>query len=140
MYLGDNWEWNCWEEPDIEKEIPGLKEHDYYNGPQGIRKGVGRRFHTILQCLFKTTAMDRSFFLHLCAESIKYARKTMNERNTKLFIGHKWNNISVQEMIHFFSTMLRVSLERRKIGGYDSYFIEDHTIVLSNGYTVTLTG
>ena len=43
-------------------------------------------------------------------------------------------------MIHFFGTMLRISLEPRKMGGYDLYFIEDHTIVLSNGYTVTLTG
>ena len=139
-YLGDNWEWNCWEEHDIEKDIPGPKEHDHYNGLHGLRKGVGRRFHTILQCLFETTAMDRSFFLRLCAESNKYARKIMNERNTKLFIGHKWSNISVQEMIHFFGIMLRISLEPRKMGGYDSYFIEDHTIVLANGYTVTLTG
>ena len=64
----------------------------------------------------------------------------MNERNTRLFIGHKWTNISVKEMTHFFGTKLRISLEPRKMDGYDSYFIEDHTIVLANGYTVTLTG
>lgn len=35
-YLGDNWNWNqnCWEEHDIEKEIPGLQEHDHHNGPE----------------------------------------------------------------------------------------------------------
>ena len=33
-----------------------------------------------------------------------------------------------------------ISLKPRKMGGYDSYFMEDHTILLSNGYTVTLTG
>ena len=84
--------------------------------------------------------MDRSFFLRLCAESNKYVRKIMNERNTKLFIDHKWSYISVQVMNHFFGVMLRIFLEPRKMGGYDSYFIEDHTIVLSNEYTVTLTG
>ena len=36
--------------------------------------------------------------------------------------------------------MLRISLEPRKMGGYESYFIEDHSIILSNGYTVILTG
>ena len=56
-YLGDNWEWNCWQEHDIDEEIVWPKEYDHYNGPQGIQKGVGRRFHTILQCLFETTSI-----------------------------------------------------------------------------------
>ena len=40
MYLGDNWEWNYWQEHDVDEEIPGPKEHVHYNGPQGIRKGA----------------------------------------------------------------------------------------------------
>ena len=41
-------------------------------------------------------------------------------------------------MIHFFGILRRKSLEPRDMRGYDSYFIEDHTILLSNGYTVIL--
>ena len=140
LYLGGNWKWNNWEPHDIDEEIEGPTEHDHYSGPHGLKPNICKRFFTVLQCLFETTAMDRDFFVRLCCESNKYARKVMKERNTSLFLGHKWNNISVTEMIHFFGIMLRISLEPRKMGGYESYFVEDQSITLCNGYSATLRG
>ena len=84
--------------------------------------------------------MDCDFFVRLCCESNKYARKVMKERNTSLFLGHKWNNISGCEIVHFFGIMLRISLEPRKMGGYISYFVDDQSITIGNGYTTYLQG
>ena len=81
-YLGDGWDWNHWEEHTIEEELEGPKEYDHYSGPHGMKPNIGKKFYTVLQCLFETTAMNRSFFLRLCGESNKYARKTMKQRNT----------------------------------------------------------
>ena len=139
-YLGDEWEWNCWEKQPVEEEIIGPKEYDHYSGAHGLKANIGTRFYTVLQCLFETTAMNRSFFLRLCSESNKYARMVMKERNTSLFLGHKWSNISVTEMIHFFGILLRVSIEPRKMGGYATYFTEDHNVTLSTGYSTNLRG
>ena len=81
--------------------------------------------------------MDHDFFVRLCCESDQYARMVMKERNTSLFLRHKWNNISVSEMVQFFGIMLRISLEPRKMGGYMSYFVKDQSIALGNGYTTS---
>ena len=140
LYLGGSWKWNNWEPHDIDDSIDGPTEHDHYSGPHGLKPNMCRRFFTVLQCLFETTAMDRDFFVRLCCESNKYARKVMKERNTSLFLGHKWNNISVTEMIHLFEIMLRISPEPRKMGGYESYFVEDQSITLCNGYSTSLRG
>ena len=84
--------------------------------------------------------MNRIFFVRICAESNRYARRIMRQRNTSLFLGHKWDNITVKEMIHFFGIMLRISLEPRKMGGYQSYFTEQLSITASNGYSTSLRG
>ena len=139
-YLGEEWQWDCWADHCIDEEIEGPKEYDHYSGPHGLKPNIGKRFFTVLQCMFETTAMNRSFFVRLCSESNKQARKVMTERNTSLFLGHKWTNISVEEMIHFFGIMLRISLSPRKMGGYDSYFNDNINVTLSNGYSTNLRG
>ena len=140
VYLGDEWQWNQWEPHNIDDDIEGPNKGDRYEGPHGLRKNISKRFCTVLQCLFETTAMDRGFFVRLCGESNKYARNIMRERNTTLFLGHKWTNITVEEMVHFFGILLRISLEPRKMGGYTSYFQESHSITLASGYTCNLQG
>ena len=140
VYLGDEWQWNQWEPHNIDDDIEGPNKGDRYEGPHGLRKNISKRFCTVLQCLFETTAMNRGFFVRLCGESNKYARNIMRERNTTLFLGHKWTNITVEEMVHFFGILLRISLEPRKMGGYTSYFQESHSITLASGYTCNLQG
>ena len=139
-YLGDEWQWNQWEPHNIDDDIEGPNKGDRYEGPHGLRKNISKRFCTVLQCLFETTAMDRGFFIRLCGESNKYAKNIMRERNTTLFLGYKWTNIIVEEMVHFFGILLRISLEPRKMGGYTSYFQESHSITLASGYTCNLQG
>ena len=139
-YLSNEWEWNKWETHDINSNIPGPEEHDRYDGPHGLKPNISKRFCTVLQCLFETTAIDRKFFLPVCGESNKHAKKIMKQRNTTLFLGHKWRNISVEEMVHFFGILLRISLEPRKMGGYESYFSENITVSLASGYSSTLRG
>ncbi len=98
-YLGNAWEWNCWESHDINLDIPWPEKHDRYDGPHHLKNNVSKRFCTVLKCLFETTAIVRKFFLRVSGESNKYAKKVMKERNTTLFLGHKWKNISVEEII-----------------------------------------
>ena len=54
----------------------------------------------------------------------------MAARNSTLFLGHKWTNITVGEMIRFFDVLLRISLEPRKMAGYESYFVESKQFIL----------
>ena len=101
-YMSDDWNWNNWKNIDDDESITGPPENDRYNGPHGLKAGIPTSFPTILQCIFQTTALSRSLFQRLTSQSNKYARMQMKERNSLLFIGHKWKNITVPEMIRFF--------------------------------------
>ena len=139
-YMSDDWNWNNWKNIDDDESITGPPENDRYNGPHGLKAGIPTSFPTILQCIFQTTALSRSLFQRLTSQSNKYARMQMKERNSLLFIGHKWKNITVPEMIRFFGIMLRISLEPRKMGGYCSYFTENPVITIGDGYSIQLRG
>ena len=115
--MTDNWKWDQWKDIGDDESIEGPPETDRYNGPHGLRKGVAKSFDTVLQCVMNTTALSKMFFQRITSESNKYARNEMKKRNSTLFIGHKWKNITVAEMIRFFGIMLRISMEPRKMGG-----------------------
>ena len=129
-----------WEELRRDDAIEGPEEYDHYNGKHGLKDGIGDSFETVLQCIFQTTAMNRDFFKRLASQSNKYARETMRSRNTSIYLGHKWENITVGEMVRFFGILLRISMEPRKMGGYESYFQDPPQIHLGVGYNVRLTG
>ena len=139
-YMSEDWKWNNWKDIDDDESIEGPSEHDRYNGPHGIKDSFPNRFSTVLHCVFKSTAMSRDFFQRLSAQSNKYVRKQMMERNSTLFLGHIWRNITTAEMIRFFGIMLRISLEPRKMGGYVSYFTDNPTVVCGDGYSIQLRG
>ena len=61
-FMSGNWKWEAWEPQGDEDAIEGPLEEDHYNGPHGLRPGVANQFKTILQCIFATTAMNKSFF------------------------------------------------------------------------------
>ena len=138
--LGDDWNWDHWQEIGDDESIPGPPEIDHYNGPHGIKEDVGSSFQTVLQFILKTTAMDRDFFKRLATQSNKYARANMHARSSSMFLGHKWANITTGEMVRFFGIILRISMEPRKMGGYTSYFQENPVVSLANGYSVQLRG
>ena len=139
-YLSDDWKWNQWKEIGDDESIKGPPVEDRYNGPHGLKPGFPTSFTTVLQCIFQSTAMSRSFFQRLASQSNKYARKEMATRHSMLFLGHKWKNITVPELIRFFGIMLRISLEPRKMGGYSSYFTENPVITIGDGYSIQLRG
>ena len=140
-FMSDEWKWDNWEEIGDDDKITGMPPFDdVYNGPHGLRPGIVGRFKTVLQCVMHTTAMSVEFFDRLTAQSNKYARKDMLSRNSTLFIGHKWDNIRVSEMIRFFGIMLRISLEPRKMGGYTTYFTDNSSMSIGHGYNVELQG
>ena len=116
--MDNNWKYNQWEELGIDDMIEGPVEDDHCNRPHGLKPVVSRKFETVLHCILKTTAMDHHFFARLVTQSNKMARQRMAERNSTLFLGHVWKNISVGEMIRFFGIMLQISLDPRKMGGY----------------------
>ena len=65
----------------------------------------------------------------------------MRSRNTSLFLGHKWENITIGEIVRFFGILLRISMEPRKMGGYKLYFQDALQIHLGvGGNNVCLTG
>ena len=72
--MGSEWKWSCWEDIGNDEEVDGPPETDRYDGPHGLKNGVGNRFKTILQCIMTTTAMNIEFFRRLVAQSNKYIR------------------------------------------------------------------
>ena len=64
--------------------------------------GVGDIFETIIQCIFRNTAMERYLFKRLTSQLNRYVRNDKRRRNPNLFLGHKWDNIS-----YFVRTFLR---------------------------------
>ena len=121
-FISEEWAWDNWVAIDDDEDIPGSPDVDPYNGGHGLKEGVADSFETVLACIFNTTAMDRDFFKRLAAQSNKYARAAMTRNNTRLYLGHKWENISVGDMVRFYGIMLRISMSPRKMGGYASYF------------------
>ena len=69
-----------------------------------------------------------------------YARRVMREMNTSLFLGLKWNNISLEKTFHFFGIMLCILLGPREMGECDSHFTEQQSITAENGYSTSLQG
>ena len=66
--------------------------------------------------------------------------KTIRQRNSIFFIGRKWKNISVDEMVCSFGIFLRIGLEPRNMVDYISYFQESPLISVGTGYSVRLRG
>ena len=64
----------------------------------------------------------------------------MRQRDSNLFMGRKWNYISVGEMVCFFGVMLRMILEPMNMGGYVSYFQKSPIITVGPGYSIRLRG
>ena len=139
-FMSDEWNWNNWVDLGDNDEINGLPETDHYNGPHGLKPGVANQFSTVLQCIFATTAMNKEFFKRLASQSNNYARRDMIQKNSTLYLGHKWKNITCAEMIRFLGIMLRISLEPRKMGGYASYFQDSPVVAMGGMYSVELRG
>ena len=101
---------------------------------------LGLSFKTVLQCIFKCTAMNWELFQRLASQSNKYVKKELSSNSTSIFLGHRWKNILTGEMVRFCRILLRISMEPRKMGGYASYFQENPIVNLSSGYSVQLRG
>ena len=100
-FVGREWKWNFWEDIGNDDNIQPPPKTDLYDGPHGLKSGVGNRFKTILQCIMTTTAMNIDFFQRLVSQSNKHARNDRHSRNLTSCLVHKWENISVSEMIRF---------------------------------------
>ena len=76
-----------------------------------------------------------NYFRRVTGNSNTYGQD--NLKNEK-FGGIKWKNITVQEMLHFYALMLKISIDPRHHGGYNSYFESISINHCSQGYTVSL--
>ena len=71
---------------------------------------VAKSFVIALQCLQKFSGMNMEFFRCITANSNQYAWKHMNQ-STFNFGGSKWCNIQLDEMVHFFGIVLKMSID-----------------------------
>lgn len=84
--------------------------------------------------------LSYSFFKRLTANSNEYAKKKKSTMDGRYFFaGSAWKNITVEEMIRFHGMVLKMSIDDRKLGGYEAYFTEGMSINLGRNYSVTLT-
>ena len=96
-----------------------------YNRPGPcLKRGVATSFTTAMQCLGKCGHMDIQFFRCIAAKSNQYACEHMDQ-TMLCFGGSKCNNIQLEEMIHFFGMVLKMSINDRRVGGYTEYFYDE---------------
>jgi len=66
-YMSKNWLRNILEVIGDGDEREGPVETDHYNKFYGPKPGIGNLFQTILQCVLRTTLLNRDFFKRLVA-------------------------------------------------------------------------
>ena len=54
------------------------------------------------------------------------------------FAGRPWRNISLEEMVWFHGVILKMSIDNRSLGGYESYFETNMQVDLGLDYMVML--
>jgi len=102
---------------EMEEELtPPVNMYDG-RGPS-LQRGVARQFESILECVSICGGMDYDFFKQVTANSNSYAR--MHMTHSGKFGGSPWSNISVQEMIQFHGMVLKMSVDHRELGGYET--------------------
>ena len=74
------------------------------------------------------------YFIRVTKSSNKYGQDRLKNEN---FGGMKWKNITVQDIIHFYGVMLRMSIYTWHLGGYTSYFESISRISCVQGYMVS---
>ena len=108
-----------------------------YNGRGPcLRRGVVRRFDTVLGCLDLCSGMDYEVFKRITANANEYARMHMN--NDGQYAGSNWTNVTVEEMMRVLEIILKMSINNRDLGGYASYFANRKSVNLGRRYYVEL--
>ena len=121
-FVSKDWKWESCEELGDHEEVQGLPETDNYNDPHGLKTGMANRFNTILQFIFECIATNRYVFQGIAAHRNNCALRDTPEKKSTLYLGNKWTNITVGEIIRFFGIRMRISIEPRYMGGYPPYF------------------
>ena len=104
-------------------------------GP-ALRHGIARKFSTVIECVAVVGGLEYNYFKRLTANSNEYVRMNMN--NCGKFGGSPWSNITVEEMIQFHGTVLKMSIDDRQLGGYPLYFTKSMSVNSSRDYSVLL--
>lgn len=108
-----------------------------YNGSGPcLRRGIGKKFTTVFECTQLCGGLSITFFKRLAANSNQYARLHMTPDGK--FAGRTWRNISLEEMVRFHGVILKMSIDNRSLGGYESYFETNLQVNLGLDYMVTL--
>ena len=108
-----------------------------YNGEGPcLCHGVASRFDTVFGCVQLCGGLSYCFLERLAANSNQYARLNIKEDGS--FAGKSWHNITVQETIHFRGVVLKMSIDNRKLGGYEAYLVGNMQINLGRMYSVSL--
>ena len=72
------------------------------------------------------------FFCWITANSNEYARLP-KDAGTGCFGGSKWINIKLEDMIHFFGILLKMSIDDRKLGGDANILMHLFVLIWSKG-------
>ena len=75
----------------------------------------------VKECVEKFGGLDFNYFNRLTLHSNDYAQNRMKNGH---FAGSPWVPISYGEMVRFHGILLRMSIDNRKVGGYETYFSE----------------
>ena len=98
-----------------------------YAGTERLKSRARQKsMDSVKECVEKFGGMDENYFLRLTTNSNAYAQTRIT--NGK-FGGSEWVLISIGEMMRFHGILLRMSIDGRKIGGYETYFSESKSYI-----------
>ena len=95
-------------------------------------------YENIFDCVSKAGGMDHDYFKRLTKNSNLYAGSKLKDGK---FIGRNWSNITLGEMIRFHGIILKMSIDPRKFGSYETYFYDSKLKVNWSEYeSIPITG
>ena len=125
-----NIEWNFQDftgEKDIGLKPTGKYATEEYNGTDRLKpEAKMRAMDTVMECVEEFGGLDKNYFARLTNHSNAYAEE---RKKGSSFAGSTWSRISCGEMIRFHGILLRMSIDGRKVGGYETYFSQSKSYV-----------
>ena len=102
-----------------------------YDGPEGLRRGVGTLFSNPFECLQVVGGLDYSFVANLAANSNEYYWQEIHPElnKDKRLHNHTFSDISTAEMHWYLGITLKISLAPIDGGGYTAYFRTNEKII-----------
>ena len=129
-----------WKFKTVDKDDVLHVEQPSYSGPSGLQQGI--TFTDPLQCFFTAGGFNHDLVKKFTMSSNNYFKmKILPHIMNRRLHGHRWEDITTEEMFHFMGILLKIGLIPIDYGGYPTYWsVKNHQLHMDNGVSIELEG